>query len=479
MRKTKIVCTIGPASESLEVMKELMLAGMNVARINFSHGSYKEQENRINTVKKAREELNLPVALLLDTKGPEIRIGKILNNYAMLEKGEIFTLVNDDILGNNKRVSITYKNLYKEVTKGTKILINDGIIELSVEEVVDRDIVCKVINGGPITNRKSINVPDLNLQLPSLTEADIQDIKYSVEAGFDFIAASFVRKPEDVLEIKKVLKDNGGEHIKVISKIENREGINNFDKILEVSDGIMVARGDLGVEIPQEEVPILQKQFIRKCNKVGKPVITATQMLESMVENVKPTRAEVSDVANAIFDMTGAIMLSAESASGKHPVECVKTMDKIAVTTENSIDYWNIFKTREYKLENLEYKFNINHAIVSTARNMNAKAIYAYTDTGDTPRIISSFIPNCPIYAILNNEQTYRQLALSWNVYPKLYEKQKSIDKLMDLAIKTSIESKEISENDKIVIAGGAEVVENTEQNNYQINKVIGGIVQI
>ena len=315
MRKTKIVCTLGPATDDPEVLKELMYAGMNVARINFSHGNYQDQEERINVFKWIRGELGLPIPLLLDTQGPEIRIGKFSKERVLLENGKIFTLLNEDCLGDETKVSITYKELYKDVEIGNTILINDGTIELKVKEIVDKDIVCEIIQGGYLTNRKSINVPDLVLHLPSITEKDIADIKYGITAGFDYIAASFVRKPEDVLAIKQVLKENGGEDIKVISKIENREGINNFDEILNVSDGIMVARGDLGVEIPMEEVPIYQKQFIKKTYAQGKPVITATQMLESMISNPKPTRAEVSDIANAIYDGSSAIMLSRRNSN--------------------------------------------------------------------------------------------------------------------------------------------------------------------
>ncbi len=324
MRKTKIVCTLGPATDDPEVLKELMRAGMNVGRVNFSHGNYQDQEERINVFKRIRGELGLPIPLLLDTQGPEIRIGKFNNDKAFLENGKTFTLLNEDTLGNETKVSITYKELYKDVEIGRTILINDGTIELKVKEIVNKDIVCEVIQGGYLTNRKSINVPDLVLNLPSITEKDIADIKYGITVGFDYIAASFVRKPEDVLAIKQVLKENNGEHIKVISKIENREGINNFDKILEVSDGIMVARGDLGVEIPMEEVPIYQKQFIKKTYKQGKPVITATQMLESMITNPKPTRAEVSDIANAIYDGTSCIMLSRRNSNRKLPCRMCK-----------------------------------------------------------------------------------------------------------------------------------------------------------
>lgn len=317
MRKTKIVCTLGPATDNPEVLKELMLAGMNVGRINFSHGNYQDQEERINLFKKVRDELGLPIPLLLDTQGPEIRIGKFKEQKVFLEKGKTFTLLNEDELGDETKVSITYKDLYKDVEKGKIILINDGTIELVVTDIVNKDIICEIIQGGYLTNRKSINVPDLVLNLPSITNKDIEDIKYGIKVGFDYIAASFVRKPQDVIAIKEVLKQNGGEDIKVISKIENREGINNFDEILNVSDGIMVARGDLGVEIPMEEVPIYQKQFIKKTYSQGKPVITATQMLESMITNSKPTRAEVSDIANAIYDGSSAIMLSRRNCDRK------------------------------------------------------------------------------------------------------------------------------------------------------------------
>ena len=352
MRKTKIICTLGPAVDNPDILEKLMLAGMDVARINFSHGNYEEQQDRIERVKEVRKRVNKPISLLLDTKGPEIRIGKFANDEIVLENGDVFTLTNEDILGNKTKVSITYKNLYNEVQIGTKILINDGTIETIVKKIDGKDIICEVINGGKLTNRKSINIPGLNINLPSITQKDIDDIKFGIIAGFDYIAASFVRKPEDVLAIRKILEENDGTHIKIISKIENREGINNFDKILEVSDGIMVARGDLGVEIPMEEVPVRQKEFISKCAKAGKPVITATQMLESMILNPRPTRAEVSDVANAIYDMSTSIMLSGESATGIYPIECVKTMAKISETIEDSIKYWKRFKNKEYAKEN-------------------------------------------------------------------------------------------------------------------------------
>ena len=480
MRKTKIVCTLGPATDDPEVLKELMRAGMNVARINFSHGNYQDQEERINVFKWIRGELGLPIPLLLDTQGPEIRIGKFKDDKkVLLKEGTTFTLLNADELGDETKVSITYKELYKDVSVGKTILINDGTIELKVKEIADKDIVCEVIQGGYLTNRKSINVPDLILNLPSITEKDIADIKYGITAGFDYIAASFVRKPEDVLAIKEVLKQNNGEHIKVISKIENREGIDNFDKILDVSDGIMVARGDLGVEIPMEQVPIYQKQFIKKTYKQGKPVITATQMLESMITNSKPTRAEVSDIANAIYDGSSAIMLSGETATGSYPVECVKTMNKVALTIEDSLKYWKRFKNRDYNLENLDYKFNMNFSVCTLAANIEAKAIIAYTNTGDTSRMVSSFGPECPIFAITENEITYRQLGAAWNITPKLFPHQDSIDKLVYLGIDTLKKEGFLQKGDKVVIAGGAKVVTDLSDAEADINTVMGGIVQI
>ena len=479
MRKTKIVCTLGPATDNQEVLKNLMLAGMNVGRINFSHGNYVDQAERIEKFKKVRDELGLPIPLLLDTQGPEIRIGKFENGQIMLKPGQEFTLVSEDILGNEKEVSITYKTLYSEIDVGRTILINDGTIEIKVKEIKDKDIVCTVIQGGKLTNRKSINIPDFIVNLPEINQKDIEDIKYGIGVGFDYIAASFVRKADDVLAIKNVLKENNGEHIKIIAKIENREGINNFDEILKVADGIMVARGDLGVEIPMEEVPILQKEFIKKTYKAGKIVITATQMLESMINNSRPTRAEVSDVANAIFDGSSAIMLSGETATGLFPVECVKTMDKIAIATENSINYWKRFRTRIYNLQELDYDFNMNYAVCITAMNLDAKAILAYTNTGKTSRLISSFGPVCPIFAITQNPVTYRQLGLCWGVTPKLFAKQESIDKLMHEGINKLKEEKFLTKGDKVIIAGGTKVLSDLSNEEAKANSVMGGIVEI
>ena len=477
MKKTKIICTLGPAIDSEEMLEKMILAGMDVARINFSHGNYQDQEERIENFKKVRERVGRPVALLLDTKGPEIRIGKFENGEVELHSGDIFTLVTEEILGNKERVSITYKNLYNEIKPSTIILINDGLIKIEVIEINNTDIICKVIDGGKLTNTKSINIPGMEVKLPSPTEKDIEDIKFGIKAGFDYIAASFVRTAQDVLNIRKILEENNGKHIKIISKIENRQGIDNFDEILEVSDGIMVARGDLGVEIPMEEVPIRQKEFISKCNRVGKQVVIATQMLESMIHNPRPTRAEVSDVANAVYDMASCIMLSGESAMGEYPVECVNTMVKICEAIEGSIKYWNRFKRKEYECEKTDYEYNLNHSTCSTAMNLNAKAIFAYTDTGRTAKMIAGFMPQCPIYVITSNKEIYKQLSLSWNTYTILVDAKESIDEMINDGVKIAKEKKYIEEGDIIVIAGGASIL--SGHKHAKLNKTIGGVLKV
>lgn len=479
MRKTKIVCTIGPATKEVETLKKLILAGMNVARINFSHGNYEDQKVYIENVKKAREELNMPVALLLDTQGPEIRTGVLEQMPVNLKADDIFTLVNEDIVGNNEKVSVTYKDLYKDIEIGTQILIDDGKIELEVIEIKGKDVVCKVTNGGMLGNRKSINLPGTHVNLPSLKEKDIQDLKDGCMADFDFVAASFVRSAEDVKSIRKVLDENGGKNIQIISKIENQEGIDNLDEIIELSDGIMVARGDLGVEIPYYEVPIMQKKFIQKCNNAGKMVITATQMLDSMTENPNPTRAEISDVANAIFDVTGAIMLSGESAMGKYPVKCVETMNEIATAVEQNIKYWKRFTRREHDLTDMNYEFNLSHSVTSTAMEMKAKAIFAYTETGNTPRMVASFLPSCPIYALTNNEKTYRQLSLSWDTTPILVKEKTKPNDVISAGIEEAKMKGYVQEGDIVVIAGGASIVSSKEMGEDAMNRTIGGVLKI
>lgn len=477
MKKTKIICTLGPAVDNPETLEKLILAGMDVARINFSHGNYQDQEPRITNFKEVRKRTNRPVALMLDTKGPEIRIGKFENGEIELREGAIFTLINEDILGDQTRVSITYKNLHNEVNVGTMILINDGLIKIEVLEIQGTNIICKVIDGGKLTNTKSINIPGMCINLPSPTEKDIEDIKFGIQAGFDYIAASFVRNKHDVLNIRKVLEDNNGGHIKIISKIENRQGIDNFDEILEVSDGIMVARGDLGVEVPMEEVPIRQKEFISKCNRAGKPVVIATQMLESMIHSPRPTRAEVSDVANAVYDMASCIMLSGESAAGEYPIECVETMVRICESIEGSIDYWKRFRKKEHQSENADYEYNLNYSTCSTAMDLSAKAIFAYTDTGRTSKMIAGFMPECPIYVITANKEVYKQSSLAWNTNTILVEQKESIDEMIDDGIRIAKDRGYIEEGDIIVIAGGASIL--AGHKHAKLNKTIGGVLKV
>ena len=477
MKKTKIICTIGPAVDEPAVLEKLMLAGMDVARINFSHGNYQDQAPRIETVKQVREKVGKPVALMLDTKGPEIRIGKFQDGGIELKEGDIFTLVTDEILGDKEKVSITYKNLCNEVNVGTMILINDGLIKVEVVEIQGTNIKCKVIDGGPLTNTKSINIPGMYINLPSPTEKDIEDIKFGITAGFDYIAASFIRTPQDVLNIRKILEENNGGHIKIISKIENRQGIDNFNEILEVSDGIMVARGDLGVEIPMEEVPIRQKEFISKCNKAGKPVIIATQMLESMIHSPRPTRAEVSDVANAVYDMTSCIMLSGESAMGEYPVECVQTMVKICEAIEGSLKYWKRFKNKERECNNVDYEYNLNYSTCSTAMDLCAKAIFAYTDTGRTAKMLAGFMPQCPIYVITANKEVCKQLSMIWNANAILVDAKENIDDMIDDGVRIAKEKKYIESGDIVVIAGGASIL--AGHKHAKLNRTIGGVLKV
>ena len=479
MRKTKIVCTIGPATESEEMLKKMIRAGMNVARINFSHGGYEENKEKIETIKRVREELNVPVALVLDTKGPEIRTGVLEsgNEKVTINEGDTFTFVNDEIIGNETKASISYKKLYEDVKVGSKILVDDGALEFEVTEIVGKDVVCKALNTAKLGSRKTVNVPGLKLNLPALSEKDITDITNGIKADFDYIAASFVRRASDVQEIRALLNANGGENIKIISKIESQEGIDNFEEILELSDGIMVARGDMGVEIPIEQVPIVHKQFIKRCNEVGKPVITATQMLESMISNPRATRAEVSDVANAIFDVTGAIMLSGESAMGKYPVECVNTMCKIAGTVESNIKYWNRATRREQDLSQVNYEFNLSHSISNTARDMKAGAIFAYTITGDTPRMVASFLPGCPIFAVTTNKKTYEQLSLVWNVTPILITDKKKPNDVIEAGIQEAKKRGYVQEGDIVVIAGGASILAN--HGDEAMNRTIGGVLKV
>lgn len=454
MRKTKIICTLGPASDNDVILRKMMLGGMNVARFNFSHGSHEEHGKRVELFKSIRDELNLPIPLLLDTKGPEIRTGKFKNGKVTLNENDEFILVNKDIIGDEKQCTISYKELYKDVTRGSSVLIDDGLVGLEVVEVKNKDIYCVVRNGGTIGDHKGINVPGAKIKLPALTNQDIEDIKFGIENDFDIIAASFVRKASDVIEIRKILEKNGGSDMLIISKIENREGITNFNEILKVSDGIMVARGDLGVEIPVEEVPIVQKNIIQKCFKNGKPVITATQMLDSMIRNPRPTRAEASDVANAIFDGTSGVMLSGETASGKHPVEALEVMGKIAEKAESAVDYW-----KRYVAEKAEISMSvtnaISHATCTTALDLKASAIITVTHSGHTARMVARFRPACPIIATTVNKKVQRQLNLSWGVTPYLVKLATTTDELFDMGIEKALESGLVKNGDLAVITAG------------------------
>ena len=421
MRKTKIIATLGPVSNSPEMVKKLIETGMNAVRINFSHGSHESHGETINTVKKVREELGMPIPLILDTKGPEIRTKLLKEEPAKLEKGNKFTLTTDDIEGDSTKVSVTYEDFAKDLHIGATVLIDDGLIELKVLEINGNDVVCEIINSGMLGSRKGINLPNVSIKLPALTEKDIDDIKFGIKMGFDYIAASFIRSASDVLSIRKVLEENGGSDIKIISKIENREGVDNIDSILEVTDGIMVARGDLGVEIPFEEVPIIQKQLIDKCKSKGKLVVTATQMLESMITNPRPTRAEASDVANAIFDGTDAIMLSGETAKGSFPVEAVNAMVRIATKIESSIDYVEKFYNNSCsKTTNITDA--ISHATCTTASDLNSPCIVAVTKSGFTVREVSKYRPKSLILGLTPDERVQRQLNLTWGCYPYLVD---------------------------------------------------------
>ncbi len=454
MRRTKIVCTLGPASDNEEILRKMMLGGMNVARMNFSHGNHEQHKKRADLFKKIRNELELPIPLLLDTKGPEIRTGDFKDGQVSLQEDNEFILMNKDIIGDEKSCTITYKELYMDVSKGSRILINDGLVELEVTEIKNKDIYCKVKNGGVVGDHKGINVPGVDIRLPALTSQDIADIKFGIENDFDIIAASFVRKAADVIEIRKVLEKNGGSEILVIAKIENREGIRNFDEILKVSDGIMVARGDLGVEIPVEEVPVVQKNIIEKCYRNGKPVITATQMLDSMIRNPRPTRAEASDVANAIYDGTSGVMLSGETAAGKYPLETVEVMSKIAQKAESAMDYWKRFTTQQTEI-NTSVTNAISHATCTTALDLKASAIITVTQSGHTARMISRFRPACPIIATTVNPKVQRQLSLSWGVLPYLVPVANTTDEMFDMGIEKALESGLVKNGELAVITAG------------------------
>lgn len=454
MRKTKIVCTLGPATMDENVLKSLIEEGMDVARLNFSHGTHEEQKVRMDMVKKLRKETGKHIALLLDTKGPEIRTRDFEGGKVEIVAGQTFTLTTRDILGDNTITSITYKDLAKDVEIGTRILIDDGLIELKVKDIIDEDLVCEVINGGFVSNHKGINVPGVHLNMPYMSQKDIDDILFGIKQDVDFIAASFVRSAKDVLEIRKLLDENGGKNINIISKIENAEGVKHIDDIIYVSDGIMVARGDMGVEIPGEEVPVIQKMIIRKVYNAGKQVITATQMLDSMMKNPRPTRAETTDVANAIYDGTSAIMLSGETAAGLYPIESVQTMVRIAERTEEDINYRNRFLQIERRANN-NVTDAVCHATCTTAIDLNASAIVTVTKSGTSARNISKYRPVCPIIAGTTSDKVCRQLNMSWGVTPVHLEEKNEIFELFDHAVEAGKESGLLKSGETVVVTAG------------------------
>ena len=455
MRKTKIVCTIGPATDDDKILREMMLAGMNVARFNFSHGDYDIHKKRFEQVTRLRKELGIPVATMLDTKGPEIRLGKFVDNKPVeIYDGDFFTLTTEDMPCTAEKASITFKGLPADVSVGTRILINDGVIELKAEKITATDIVCKVISGGTLSNNKGVNVPGVELSMPYLSERDMSDLEFGSKLGFDFIAASFVRSSADINYLKKFTKSLGWSTPRIIAKIENMDGVNNIDEIIDASDGIMVARGDMGVEIPFEQIPAIQKAIIEKGYLAGKQVITATQMLESMITNPRPTRAEITDVANAIYDGTSAIMLSGETAAGKHPVEAVSTMALIAETTEKDINYISRLSKRPISM--VKNRTNaISHAAVTTAHDIGAKAVITVTKSGSTARNLSKFRPSCMIIGCTPSETVLRQMSMSWGVYPVLMDEKESTDELFDCAVKAAEAAGYISKGDVVVLTAG------------------------
>lgn len=471
MRKTKIVCTIGPSSESLENTKKLIMAGMNVARLNFSHGDFEEHGGRINNIREASRELGKTVAILLDTKGPEIRTGKLAVEPIELVQDEYIILTTEEILGDKDRISITYNNLPSDVQPGSTILIDDGLIGLTVVEVEGTEIKCRIVNGGTIKSKKGVNVPGVAISLPGITEKDANDIVFGIEQGIDFIAASFVRKASDVQEIRELLEKHNAGHIQIISKIENQEGVDNLDEILEVSDGLMVARGDLGVEIPAEEVPLVQKRMIEKSNVAGKPVITATQMLDSMQRNPRPTRAEASDVANAIFDGTDAIMLSGETAAGKYPVESVLTMSRIAEKAESALNYREIFLKQRIAQET-SITEAISQSVAISALDLNAKAIISSTESGHTARMVSKYRPQAPIIAVTTQERTLRRLALTWGVTPVQGRTASSTDEMFENSLKGGLESGIVKAGDLVIITAGVPLGQSGSTNLVKVSQI-------
>ncbi|TCT16812.1 pyruvate kinase [Natranaerovirga pectinivora] len=471
MKKTKIICTIGPASEKEEVLVKLMENGMDIARLNFSHGDYEEHLNRINIIKKLRKETGIPTAILLDTKGPEIRTGEFEGGEAVLKAGEEFVITTKEVVGNDKLAYVTYENITKDVKPGNTILIDDGIIVLTVKEVKETEVICVIKSGGEVANRRGVNIPNVNISLPPITEKDKNDIIFGIKNDIDFIAASFVRTAGAVREIKQILKDHNAEHIQIIAKIENQEGLDNLDAIIEEADAIMVARGDLGVEIPTEQIPRVQKMMIEKCNEACKPVITATHMLDSMIRNSIPTRAEVTDVANAIYDGTDAIMLSGETAKGNYPLETLQTMVRIAEATEETLDYSLMLKIRKMaRTENIANA--VSFSSCATALNLDAKAIVSATFSGFTARMVSKFRPKAPIIGVSPLETVQRKMQLYWGVVPVVVNEVDSIDKIIDLAVEEIKVRKYVNQDDLVVITAGVPAATPGVTNMMRVEKV-------
>lgn len=466
MKKTKIVCTLGPSSDNVEILKKIITSGMNVARLNFAHGSFVDYKRQMKNIREASAFLNIPIAILIDIKGPEIRIGKLASASYSLLKDELLILTTEQVVGTKERVSVNHPNFIEDVYVGAKVLIDDGSIELVVEHLSATDATCRILNHATLKPNKGVNLPGVQVSLPGVTERDIEHIHFGVDNDIDFIAASFVRKAADILEIRALLKTLNAEHIQIISKIENQEGIDNFDAILEASDGIMVARGDLGVEIPMEDVPNAQKMMIRKCNEKGKPVITATQMLDSMQTNPRPTRAEVSDVANAILDGTDAIMLSGETAAGAYPLESVQMMVKIAETTEKSMDFIGISS------HHFDATEAIAQASITAAEDVHAKAIITPTETGHTPRLVAKYKPKMPIIAVTTNDTTSRMLSLVSGVTPIKGHATSSLEELFDMSIQAGINEGMLQKGDTIILTGGYSLNEPGTTNLLKIDKI-------
>ena len=474
LKKTKIVGTIGPASEN--ILNELFDAGLNVARINYSHGSWDEQSEKTEEIIRIRKERDIPVAMILDMQGPEIRTGMLVtgkNEKIKLEDGQKFTLVNEDIIGDKDKVSVSYKELYNDLKPGAKVLIDDGAIELKVDEIVGKDIVCTVVHGNGLGSRKTMNLPGTTIRLPALKEKDINDLKTACEHDYDYVAVSFARNEDDIRQVREVLDANGGKDIKIITKVENVEGLSNMEKIVEKADAQMIARGDMATETDFTEPPVMQKKFIKLSNRANKPAITATQMLESMMSNPLPTRAEASDVANAIYDRTSAIMLSGECAMGKFPLECVQTMTKIANRVEPEINYWKKFdENKNIQLNDLDDAIVYSSCVM--AKTTKADAIVCYTNSGDTARKFAGMGAGCPILAITDNRRTFNQLSLAWNVQPVFVESGATIDETVEKGIE-KLKSKGILEKgDLIVVSGGSKWL-----NDAQESKIVGGVAKI